>query len=374
MKEASEKVISLAEQSLMDELSTAAIYARLAKAYESKPIAAKLKEFARMEANHTRFWANFLRSRGLDPSKYKISRWRLALRSALYRLLGIGLTLRILELGEKDAIEKYSKILESPELTEEEKKELRRILEDELVHEQEFESEESKFKEFLAHVRDAVLGMNDGLVEILSVSAGLAGAYGNPVNVALGGTIVGVGGALSMAIGTYVSVKAQKEVRLGTLSRVKLASKYVANVYVSRIVSYMRKKGFSKEVAETIAEDAKKDNELLGRLVAEEEYGLREEALENPRAAGIYTGVFYIIGAFIPLLPYFLMLPIFTALPLSFILAALILAMTAFIIAVSADLNVRRKITEMIVAGLGSATLTYGIGKLASILLGIEVG
>ncbi len=374
MKKASEEVISLAEQSLMDELSTAAIYARLAKVYEGRPIAAKLKEYARMEANHARFWTNFLRSRGLDPSKYRVSGWKLTLKSVLYRLLGIGLTLRILELGEKDAIEKYSKMLDSPELTDEEKKELRKILEDELVHEQEFESEESKFKEFLAHVRDAVLGMNDGLVEILSVSAGLAGAYGNPVNVALGGTIVGVGGALSMAIGTYVSVKAQKEVRLGTLSRVKLASKYVANVYVSRIVSYMRKKGFSKEVAETIAEDAKKDKELLGRLVAEEEYGLREEALENPRAAGVYTGVFYIVGAFIPLLPYFLMLPIFTALPLSFILAALILAMTAFIIAVSADLNVRRKIMEMVVAGLGSATLTYGIGKLASILLGIEVG
>lgn len=374
MSDLKSEVISLAKKAFLDELNTAAIYARLAKAYEGKAIAEKLKELARMEASHARFWSSFLKSRGIDPTKYKVSEWRIALKSAFYRLLGIGLTLRILELGEKDAIEKYSKILESSELTDEEKKELRKVLEDELIHEEVFENEESKFKEFLEHVRDAVLGMNDGLVEILSVTAGLAGAYGNPLNVALGGMIVGVGGALSMAIGTYVSVKAQREVRLGIISRVRLASKYAAHVYISRIVSYMRRKGFTGRAAETIAEDVEKDKELLGRLVAEEGYGLREEALGDPKAAGIYTGLFYIIGAFFPLSPYFLMLPIFTAIPLSFCFAAIILAMTAFMIAVSADLNVRRKIAEMVLAGLGSATLTYGIGRAASILLGIEVG
>lgn len=40
-----------------------------------------------------------------------------------------------------------------------------------------------------------------------------AGAYGDPFHAALGGLIVGFGGAISMAIGSYISVKSQKEVR-----------------------------------------------------------------------------------------------------------------------------------------------------------------
>lgn len=125
----------------------------------------------------------------------------------------------------------------------EEKEAIKRILEDELVHEHGFLEEETKFKDFINHVRDAVLGMNDGLVEVLSVSAGLAGVYGDPIPVAIGGVIVGIAGALSMGIGTYTSVKAQRQVRLSIISRVKLASKHVAHVFTSRVVNYMRKKG-----------------------------------------------------------------------------------------------------------------------------------
>ncbi len=91
----------------------------------------------------------------------------------------------------------------------EEKDKLRRILEDELLHE-----EESMFKDFMDHVRDAILGMSDGLVEVLSVSAGLAGVYGNSFYVVLGSTIVGIAGALSMGIGAFTSVRAQKQVKV----------------------------------------------------------------------------------------------------------------------------------------------------------------
>ena len=49
------------------------------------------------------------------------------------------------------------------------------------------------------------------------------------------------------------------------------------------------------------------------------------------------------------------------------------LGITGFLIAVSAGLSIEWKMLELICAGLGSAMLTYGIGRIASILLGIEV-
>ncbi len=367
-------VLKAAMKSFKDELETAAIYASLARRVRDEDLSRKLKELAVMEGRHASFWAGFLRRRGVDPSSVKVPQWRVWLKATLLSFLGLGLTLKLLEMGEREAIETYSNLLESPMIADDERSELLKVLEDELLHEEEFEGEESRFKEFLNHVRDAVLGMNDGLVEILSVSAGLAGAYGDPLYVALGGAIVGVSGALSMGVGTYVSVKAQREVRVGVLGRIKLASKYVASVLASRVSSYMKRKGISEETSQSIAKEASRNPELLAKVISEEEYGLKEEALENPKVAGLYTGIFYILGAFIPLLPYFFRMQINLALGASFIMAALMLGISGSLVALSAGLSMKRKAAELILSGLGSAAITYLIGVTASIILGIEVG
>jgi len=368
------EIIEEAKRSLKDELYSAEIYFQISRMFKDSEISRKLVKISKMESSHAALWASFLKRRGVDPGKLKVSRAKIFLWKTLFRVIGLGLTLKILESGERDAIKLYSEMLSSPHLSEEEKRKLREIMKDELVHEDEFASEEKRFQEFISHVRDAVLGMNDGLVEILSVSAGLAGAYGNSLNVALGGLIVGVSGALSMAIGTYVSVKAQKEVRLGIIERVKLASQFVTEVFINRIKKYMSSKGFSESLSGNIADEASKDKELMAKIIAEEEHGLKEEMLDDPRTAGIYTGIFYLMGAFIPLLPYFFMLPITAALPISFIAAGLMLAGAGTIIAITAELSIKRKALELMLAGLGAAAITYGIGVLASILLGIEVG
>lgn len=367
-------VIKVAREALLDELESARIYGALAERLKGRDIGRKLREIAGMEAEHAAFWARFLRARGVDPSGMRPREWRVRLHTALFHIIGFGLTIKLLELGESEAIAMYSRLLERGGLSEEEAEGLRKLIEDELMHEEAFLEEESKIREFLDHVRDAVLGMSDGLVEILSVTAGLAGAYGNPVNVALGGLIVGMAGALSMGIGSYISVKSQKEVRLGTLSTVREIIRSVPSAVARMLRKALRGKGLSEDTAEVLLRDATKDESLMRRLVAEEMYELKEEMIEDPGKAGLYTGSFYILGAVVPLIPYFLSLPVGLSLPLSVGLAGAMLAVVGFIIAVSAGLNIKRKVIEMVAGGIGAAAITYLIGKAASLLLGIEVG
>jgi len=327
-----------------------------------------------MEAKHTAFWANFLRKRGIKIPSLKAKRLSIKLKIPLYRIVGLGLTLKLLEHGERKAITTYAKLLESSNLSPEELNELRRILEDELIHEEELIEESATFKDFLEHVRDAVLGMSDGLVEILSVTTGLAGVYVNPISIALAGFIVGIAGALSMGIGAFTSVRAQKHVRLGILSGLRLATTYATHYFKNLIINYMSKKGFSARLSEEISKEAFNNKELLARLIAEEKYGLREEKLEDPLKSGLYTGIFYILGALIPLSPYFMGLSVAYSLILSLVLAAIMLSMLGSIIALLAGLSIKYKALELIIGGLGSAAVTYLIGRLASTLLGIEVG
>jgi len=367
------KIIEYAKKSLLDELYAAAIYSRLERLFKDERVKEKFRKMAQMEAKHAEFWLSFLKKRGIDVSDVSISKLSVALRMFFYRIIGVALSLKLMEIGEREAAKIYALMLESSELSEEEKARLREILQDELLHEQELAEEEETFKDIMDHIRDAVLGMSDGLVEVLSVAAGLAGAYGDPLNVALGGTIVGIAGALSMGIGAFTSVRAQKQVRLGILSRIRLTVTYVSHALYSRVVEYMRRKGFSDEVSRKIADEALSNKDLLSKIIAEEEYGLREEKLESPGKAGLYTGLFYIVGAIVPLVPYYLRLQINISLPLSFGIAASMLAVMGFVIAVAAEISIRKKILELVLAGLGSATLTFLIGKLASWFLGIEV-
>ncbi len=368
-----DSVIDVAKESLRDELEAALIYGHLARRYKETELSEKLEKIAKMEGEHAAFWADFLRKRGINPTDIKPRRLRIRLYMLLFRILGLGLTIKLLESGEIKAIETYARLLDSPDLSGEEAEKLKKILADELLHEDEFAAEETRLKEFMEHVRDAVLGMSDGVVEILSVSAGLAGAYGNPLNVALGGLIVGIAGSLSMGIGAFSSVRAQRQVRLGVLSRIVLAVKHLPGIFINRVRDYMVRKGFSEDAARVIAEESVSREDLLKRIIAEEEYGIREETLEHPGKAGLYTGLFYIVGAIVPLIPYFLMLPIGIAIPLSFVFAAAMMAFTGFIIAVSANLDVKMKMIELVAAGLGAAAITFAVGKIASILLGIEV-
>ncbi len=66
----------------------------------------------------------------------------------------------------------------------------------------------------LNRLRAAVLGANDGIVSTASVVMGVAGATNDKTAVFTAGMAALVAGALSMAVGEYVSVSSQRDVEL----------------------------------------------------------------------------------------------------------------------------------------------------------------
>lgn len=60
-------------------------------------------------------------------------------------------------------------------------------------------------------LRAAVLGANDGIISIAAIVMGVAGATSDNKTVALAGIAALVAGALSMSVGEYVSVAAQRD-------------------------------------------------------------------------------------------------------------------------------------------------------------------
>ena len=352
-----------------DEVTDSIIYEELSKREDDEKMREILEELSRIERNHARFWRKVLERRGVEV-KWGPSIWEVRLFLLLRRLLGAALTVKLLETAENSAVYKYLKALEEGDYTEEERRILRRVVEDELEHEALFKEEGSKRGEWFSHVRDMVLGMNDGLVEVLATVAGLAGAYANPLLVALGGLIVASAGTLSMAAGAYVSVKSQGEVIGGGLMRLRLMVEVMRDKLKDRLKGLFKQRGVKD--AEAVAEAIAKERRALYSTLAKEEFG-REEVEEGPGKAALYTGSFYLIGGMAPVVPFFLAGNITIALAGSLVLASAALGIVGLFTAIVSGISIKRKVLEMVAIGLGVSFITFIIGRLAGMILGVEV-
>ncbi len=359
---------------LEDEELAKTFYEHLASRVSDDDLRKKLSDLSSIEATHSDFWAMFLRSRGYTPT---INRIRLKLKTVLLKLthllFGTGFIIKLLEHDEINAVRVYIEYVNSGHLSESEKLALRKIIREELVHESELKRIESRFKGLLDYVREVVLGMNDGLVEVLSVTAGLSGTFVSPLYVAIGGLLVAVGGALSMGIGSYVSVKSNVQVKSESMRNIRITVEMEPEYSAAELREHLIRRGFTKELSEMIVSGSMRNTELLSLLLIESKLGQSEEVLEEPMKAGLYTGLSYLIGSAVPLLPYAASIPAPLSTVYSLLSVALTLSLTGFIISVLGGLRIKRKVVELITLSLVAATVTYVIGRTANIVLGIEI-
>jgi VIT1/CCC1 family predicted Fe2+/Mn2+ transporter len=152
--------------------------------------------------------------------------------------------------------------------------------------------------------RAAVFGMSDGLVSNLSLVAGVAGASVDRTEVLVVGFAGLVAGALSMAVGEYVSVKANQELLQHELDIERSEIEHdpagetreLAGIYVER--------GLDRTTAMSVASKMMEDPDTALEAHAREELGLDPSALGSPVLAATSSFGAFAAGAAIPLLPW----------------------------------------------------------------------
>ncbi len=153
--------------------------------------------------------------------------------------------------------------------------------------------------------RAAVFGVSDGLVSNVSLILGIAGAGTAAGVVRLAGLAGLVAGAVSMAAGEYVSMRAQTELfeRELDMERVELRrNPHVETVELSQIYA---SRGIHPDRAREMAEDIMADPDRALETHAREELGINPNALGSPVGAAVSSFVAFAVGALVPLLPWF---------------------------------------------------------------------
>lgn len=218
-------------------------------------------------------------------------------------------------------------------------------------------------------LRAAVLGGNDGLVSNFSLVMGIAGATSGQSGVLLAGVAGLLAGALSMALGEWISVKSSQELHENQMqlemdeleTNPEGEQKELALIYMA--------KGIPEDQAHDMAADIMLNKELAYDILVKEELGINTDELKgSAMEAAVYSFILFAIGAVIPVLPFF-----FISGTTAIIISVACSAIGLFLIGSAITLFTGKSIwfsgMRQVIFGLMAAAITFGIGKLIGVSL-----
>ncbi|AZQ76553.1 VIT family protein [Flaviflexus ciconiae] len=215
-------------------------------------------------------------------------------------------------------------------------------------------------------LRAGVLGANDGIVSTAGIVMGVAGAAVSDQALIASGVAGLVAGAISMAVGEYVSVSSQRDTEKAEIDVLrKRLDENPENQRLSLAHTFERE-GLSKKTSLAVAAELS-DSDAIGAH-ARYELGINADELTNPWHAAWASMIAFVVGAIIPLIA-------MVASPDSVRVVATIVAVVIALIitgTTSARLGgapVGRAIVRVVIGGLAAMLITYAIGALVGVVL-----
>jgi VIT1/CCC1 family predicted Fe2+/Mn2+ transporter len=210
-------------------------------------------------------------------------------------------------------------------------------------------------------LRAAVLGSNDGIVSVAALIVGVAGAT-TDINAILIAGVAGIlAGALSMAVGEYVSVSSQRDTEKSLLEKERNELRDFPEAELQELASIYEKKGLDRATALNVAQQLTAKDAFAAHVEAE--LKIDPHDLTNPWSAAFASAASFLAGAIIPLIA--IMLPSENArIPVTFFAVFIALAITGTLSAKVSGARVSVVTTRVVVGGILAMVVTFGIGRL----------
>ncbi|MCU7490225.1 MAG: rubrerythrin family protein [Ignavibacteria bacterium] len=356
---------------LQAETNSSALYRVLAETETKEELQKVYLRLAETEEKHASFWREqILKAGGKDPLVKPD--WRTKILIFLAKKFGPQFVLPTLVEMEETGSDSYSKQPETKKTN---------MVAEEKSHGRLFKAmmntgglEGTQIARFEGRhkgvggnaLRAAVLGANDGLVSNLSLVMGVAGAAEGAA--LSNGTILITGfagllaGAISMALGEWLSVQSSRELyqRQMSIEESELASN--PQEEMEELALIYQSKGISEENAKLMASQLVSNPNTALDTLAREELGIDPEELGGSawEAAGM-SFVLFSFGAIIPVIP-FIITSGSESIILSLVLSALGLFGIGSAITVMTGKSIWSSGTRQLIFGLLAAGVTFGIG------------
>lgn len=210
-------------------------------------------------------------------------------------------------------------------------------------------------------LRAGVLGANDGIVSVASLVVGVAGATSESAPLLAAGIAGLVGGAISMALGEYVSVSSQRDSQRALIAKERRELTDDPAAELIELAGIYEAKGLRPETARLVAAELTAHDPLTAHLEAE--LGISEDDVVSPWAAAGASALAFTIGALLPLLA-ILLPPQEIRVPVTFAVVLLALALTGFTSARIGGNSALRPTIRVVIGGALALAATFAIGTL----------
>ncbi len=220
------------------------------------------------------------------------------------------------------------------------------------------------------YMRDIILGVNDGLVSIFLLVAGVVGGGLDRDQILLTVIAGAIAGAISMGAGEWLATRSQEEVFEREIALEKTHIKHHRNAEVDQLFTMFKDIGIDDDDLDDVVAAFSKDDEVLLNSMKVLEFGIVDSERRSPYTAMYLSGLLFFGGALPSLLPFLFVSSTEFGLLLAAILTAIgLFAVGAFKTVVTQTNPIRSGLENLVIAGIGGV-IAFWVGTLVEGALG----
>lgn len=219
------------------------------------------------------------------------------------------------------------------------------------------------------YLRDIILGVNDGLVSMFLLVAGVVGGGMSTRNVLLTGVAGAIAGAISMAAGEYIATKTQEEVFEGELALEKEHIRDFRQDELHELTDLLEDIGLEGPLRDEVVDHFAADEKALLKVMTALEFGVVETERRSPYRAMFISGGLFLAGSLPSVLPFAFVANPSTGLWIATLGAVLGLLVVGAVKTWATRGDPLRAALENLLVAAGGGGLAYGVGVLFNALV-----
>ena len=215
-------------------------------------------------------------------------------------------------------------------------------------------------------VRDAVLGMADGLTVPFALAAGLTGAIDTTWIIVVAGLAEIVAGSIAMGLGGYLAARSDVEHYASERAREQREVREIPADEAAEVMEALKKYGLRPAEARPVVEALRKRPEAWVDFMMRFELGLERPDPARALWSALTIGGAYAVGGFIPLLPYIVLKQALTALLVSSVVTLVALAVFGYVKGLFSGVRPTRSAIQTVLIGGLAAGAAFLIARAIS--------
>lgn len=211
--------------------------------------------------------------------------------------------------------------------------------------------------------RDMILGVNDGLVSVFLLVAGVVGGRLDTRQVLLTAIAGAIAGAISMATGEWLATKSQEEIfdREITLERQHI--KFHRESEVDQLWELLENIGLEGEALDHAVKQISSTDSTLFQAMKVLEFGVLDNERRSPWRAAIFSGGLFLLGALPSVVPFIFIDDTWVALVWAGVLAGISLFGVGVAKSIATKTSLWRSGTENLGVSMLGAVLSFSVGR-----------